>query len=70
VVDWSAEIMRMVRIYRMKRKRPPQNGGHWGGWKQVSKHKYLAWVPGRDWIWEENTEELFRRRFAERLTRA
>jgi hypothetical protein len=59
--------MRIVRVYRLARKR--HSGGHWSGWKQVSKHKYLAWVPGRDRIWEENTEEGFRQRFAERLTR-
>ena len=64
--------MRLTRVYRMERARgkPGYRGGfQWKGWKQVSKHKYLAWVPGRDRIWEENTETVFRQRFAEGLTR-
>ncbi len=38
-------------------------------WKQVSKHKYLAWVPGSDVMWKAHTEELVRERFREELIR-
>ncbi len=59
--------MRLIRVYRMKKMNKTGNGA--AKWVQVSKHKYLAWVPGRDRIWEENTEAVFRQRFAEGLTR-